>query len=209
MRMCFNSFFPQPVLLRPLANLCFWHPPIWLHWCHGGADCCHGCHAHLITRGLPRHRHLDVQCKYLDTWILTWKTTVRTWKDWILSPQLYFFSLNQLVTLFGVACGIYSMFKVTNLTVSVTFEQLSILSDGWNNWQNFHWGCWKSRQYGGGESHSNYYPNVLRKTAAHMNVGHFSLLPNLCQMIFLFAGHQCPLPCQPLATCHNCGLGGF
>ena len=173
MRMCFHSFFPQPVLLRPLANLCFWHPPIWLHRCHGGPDSCHGGHAHLITRGLPRHWHLDVQCKYLDTWTLTWKTTIRTWKDWIFFPQLYFFSLNQLVTLFGVACGIYSMFKVNYWTSNLKFW--ATFSDGWNNWQNFHWGCWKSRQYSGGESHSNYLSKCIAKNGRSYECGAFLL----------------------------------
>ena len=140
-----NSFWeclPQPVLLCSLANLCVWHTPVWLHWRHWGTACCHGGHAHLISGRFPRHRHLDEQRKYMSK-ILTPTTG--------FLPQLYFFTLNQLVTLFGVGCGIYSMFKVTTPSDSCSMTQ-NCISDGRNHWQNFHWGCRKSRQHSGGKS---------------------------------------------------------
>ena len=132
----------QPVLLCSLANLCVWHTPVWLHWRHWGSACCHGSHAHLFSGRFPGHRHLDEQRKYMSK-ILTPTTG--------FLPQLYFFTLNQLVTLFGVGCGIYSMFKVTTPSDSCSITQNRI-SDGRNHWQNFHWGCRKSRQHSGGKS---------------------------------------------------------
>ena len=88
----------------------------------------------------------------IDIWMSSVSTCPRFWPPTTgFLPQLYFFTLNQLVTLFGVGCGIYSMFKVTTPSDSWSITQNRI-SDGRNHWQNFHWGCRKSRQHSGGKS---------------------------------------------------------
>ena len=108
---CLVSLCLHAVLLRPLADLRVGDSHLRHHRRDGGTDRGDGCHAPLLLRELLQHRHLVVQCESLTKHSLPPPQCSRHLANLIEYFQLYFFSLNQLTTIVGGACGLYSLFK--------------------------------------------------------------------------------------------------